>query len=76
MQTNHIQSEYTDEAIDTRYKERVAAAISDLGLDGPQGLNQHPKVRDALRESMRRDYCIQVAIRDNKTAQLKTLLGP
>lgn len=74
MQTTHLTQDYTDQAINLRYKERLAAAMDELGLTDPQQLSQHPLVLQALHESMRRDYVIQVAIRDNKQAQLKTLL--
>lgn len=72
--------DYEDKQIIARHKERVAAALIDLGYDPKDTIQlsntEHSAVLQSIQEQMRRDYCIQVACRVNNVKVLRELLEP
>lgn len=78
MNSLHLSKDYTDEAILTKHKERVAATLVDLGYDPTDTikLSLHPLELQGVQEAMRRDYCVQMALTTNNQKVLKQLLSP
>jgi hypothetical protein len=78
MSNLHLAKEYTNEAINLRYLERLNACLEDNGLDPTVESNVWlltKEERQELHEQNRRDFCVQVALRNDDKKTLERLLN-